>query len=292
MQLSDETAREFGGRYYKDLPSGISDAFDDYDIQYDQLEEAADEDVKQFFQRLQNGLPLTSSEKLNSIDSNLRDFIKEMTKHKFLSSVPVSDRRHGYFDILCKVAAIEIEGIDAGLRYDELKAVLESSKNFSSKSKSAQRIKTSLDVLDGLSTDQKHRFRNRTVVQSALTLTCRLVDNVKGKPSAIASLGAFFLQFLTELNRQIELGNRAIDNDYLEFQRTVNANVRKGARIRQVILTRKLLSAFPQMAESLDSIAISEVASTSSMKSLANNYLGNCRPVEFSVRVKERIGFI
>jgi uncharacterized protein with ParB-like and HNH nuclease domain len=100
LPLSADTANEFGGRYYKDLPSGVSDAFDDYDIQYDQLEDAADEDVKQFFQRLQNGLPLTSSEKLNSIDSNLRDFIKEMTKHKFLSSVPVSDRRYGYFDIL------------------------------------------------------------------------------------------------------------------------------------------------------------------------------------------------
>jgi hypothetical protein len=72
------------------------------DIQYDQIEDASDEDVKLFFQRLQNGLPLTSSEKLNSIDSKLRDFVKEMTKHPFLSSIPVSDRRYGYFDILCK----------------------------------------------------------------------------------------------------------------------------------------------------------------------------------------------
>ena len=269
LPLSDETAREFGGRYYKDLPAKISDAFDDYDIQYDQLEEAPDEDVKRFFQRLQNGLPLTSSEKLNSIDSKLRDFIKDMTKHKFLASISVSDRRYGYFDILCKVAAIEIEGIDAGLRYEDLKAVLESSKNFSSKSKSAQRIKSSLDILNGLNQEEKDRFRNRTFVQSALTLTCRLVDSVKDKPSAVADLGAFFLRFLTELNRQIELGNRATDKDYLEFQRTVNANIKKGARIRQVILTRKLLSAFPQMAESLDSVAIAEVASASSMKSLA-----------------------
>jgi uncharacterized protein with ParB-like and HNH nuclease domain len=124
LPLSDETAAEFGGRYYRDLPSKVSDAFDDYDIQFDQLEEAADEDVKLFFQRLQNGLPLTSSEKLNSIDSKLRNFVKEMTGHAFLQSIPVSDRRYGYFDILSKVAAIELEGIDAGLRYDELKAVL------------------------------------------------------------------------------------------------------------------------------------------------------------------------
>ena len=269
LSLSDESAAQFGGPYYKDLPAKISDAFDDYDIQYDQIEDASDEDVKLFFQRLQNGLPLTSSEKLNSIDSKLRDFVKEMTKHPFLSDIPVSDRRYGYFDILCKVAAIEIEGIDAGLRFEELKAILESSKNYSPKSKTAQRIKASLDVLGGLSPDQKARFRNRTVVQAALTLTCRLVDLVTGKPTATTNLGAFFLQFLTELNRQVELGNRATDKDYLEFQRTINANIKKGAQIRQVILTRKLLAAFPQMAEFLDSIAIGEVASVSSMRLLA-----------------------
>ncbi|MBK5290379.1 MAG: DUF262 domain-containing protein [Acidobacteriia bacterium] len=269
LPLSAGSAAEFGGRSYKDLPSRVSDAFDDYDIQFDLLEEAEEEDVKLFFQRLQNGLPLTSSEKLNSIDSKLRDFVKELTKHDFFASVPVTDRRYGYFDILCKVAVLEIDGIDAGLRYDELKSVLESSKNFSPKSKTAIRIKASLEILDGLTTEQKGRFRNRTFVQSALTLTCRLVDSIRGKPRATASLGSFFLQFLEELNRQIELGNRATDKDYVEFQRTINANIRKGARIRQVILTRKLLSAFPQIADSLDAVAIAEVASASSLRSLA-----------------------
>lgn len=49
----------------------------------------------------------------------------------------------------------------------------------------------------------------------------------------------------------------------------MNANIKRGAQIRQIILTRKLLSAFPQMAECLDTLAISEVASASSMRSLA-----------------------
>jgi uncharacterized protein with ParB-like and HNH nuclease domain len=49
---SDDTAAEFGGCRYKELPPRISDAFDDYEIQYDLLEDAAEEDVKQFFQRL------------------------------------------------------------------------------------------------------------------------------------------------------------------------------------------------------------------------------------------------
>ena len=52
LALSDDTAAEFGGRLCRDLPSKVSDEFDDYDIQFDQLEDAADEEVKLFFQRL------------------------------------------------------------------------------------------------------------------------------------------------------------------------------------------------------------------------------------------------
>jgi hypothetical protein len=135
----------------------------------------------------------------------------------------------------------------------------------------AQRIKVALDLLDSLPQYQKDLLRNRTFVQSALTLTCRMGDSLEGQPSAVVTLGSVFQQFLSELNRQIELGNKATANEYLEFQRTVNANIKQGARIRQLILARKLLSTFPQMADSLDAVALAEIASTSAMKSLAAN---------------------
>jgi hypothetical protein len=83
LSLADGTAKEFGGRYYRELPDGVSDAFDDYEIEFDEIEEATDEEVKRFFQRLQDGLQLTSSEKLNSMHSKLRDFVMKLTKHPF-----------------------------------------------------------------------------------------------------------------------------------------------------------------------------------------------------------------
>ena len=63
---------KFGGRYYRELPDAISDRLDDYEIEYDEITNATDEELKEFFQRLQEGLPLTSSEKLNAVDSKLR----------------------------------------------------------------------------------------------------------------------------------------------------------------------------------------------------------------------------
>src|SRR5438094_652379 len=114
LPLSDESAEKFGRKYYKELDDDFVDGFDDYEIEFDEIEEASEEDVKEFFQRLQEGLPLTSAEKLNSVHSKLRDYILKLAKHTFFAKTSASDRRYGYFDIMAKAAAIEIDGIDVG----------------------------------------------------------------------------------------------------------------------------------------------------------------------------------
>ena len=248
LPLAEEAAQKFGGVYYKDLSDKYTDVFDDFEIEFDEIEHASDEEVKRFFQRLQDGLPLTSSEKLNSVHSKLRDFLMKKTKHKLFEKVNASDKRYGHFDILVKTAAIEIDGIDVGLRYDDLRAVLESQAAFSGRSNVAKRIAGALDfVHQGFTLQDLAVLRNRTVVQSLLTLVCRLLQSgkQKGREKRVA---AFFMHFLKELNKQVELGQKATDLEYLHFQRTVNANIRGGARIRQEILLRKLLSYDPGFA--------------------------------------------
>ncbi len=267
LPLSSTSTKAFGGSYYRDLSPQRSDAFDDYEIEYDLIEDASEAEIKLFFQRLQQGLPLTTSEKLNSVQSKLRDFLKEQSKHSFFDAISASDRRYGHFDIVCKVAAIELEGLDINLRFEDLKEVLNNNQSFSAKSNVGRRIKKALDLLAGLSSDQKNLFRNRTIVQAALTLVCQLVDIDCTITSSL--LGKFFTKFLGELKQQIELGNKASDYDYLEFQRTVSANVKSGAKIRQTILMRKLLMMFPEIAEDLDPTAVSQVASANGIKELA-----------------------
>jgi uncharacterized protein with ParB-like and HNH nuclease domain len=96
LPLSARSSKLFEGKLYKDLPSNISDGFDDFEIEYDEISDAEEEDIKAFFQRLQQGLPLTSSEKLNSVHSKLRDFCRDLAKHSFLkirSPLPISDTR-------------------------------------------------------------------------------------------------------------------------------------------------------------------------------------------------------
>ena len=258
LELSQESEERFGGRRYRDLAENVSDDFDDFEIEYDVIEDADEKDLKEFFQRLQDGLPLTSSEKLNAVHSRLRDYCRTLAKHRFLTEkTSVSDHRYGLFDIVSKVAAIEAEGIDVGLRYDDLKQVFESQASFSGKSNVAQRLRDTFDYLDRAFPTKEPRLRNRTIVQSLATFTAKVIagGNSTGYESKLRS---FFMHFLGQLSRQVELGQEATDLDYVRFQKTVNANVRSGPKTRQEILLRKLLTYDPASTELFDPTTMSE----------------------------------
>jgi hypothetical protein len=147
LPLSVESAKQFGGRFYRDLPRKVADTFDDFEIAYD-LISGADEDLKGFFQRLQEGMPLTSSEKLNAVPSKLTDYCRSMAGHEFFrKTIAIPNTRYAHFDILAKVATVEIEGLAAGLRLDEIRKVFLSQKSFAPSSAIGKRIKTALDFL-------------------------------------------------------------------------------------------------------------------------------------------------
>lgn len=252
---SDSDSVTGSSRLYRDLPDRLSDRFDDYEIDYDQIEAAPDaedldaEDLKEFFQRLQEGLPLTSSEKLNSVHSQLTDYCRELSEHQFFEQkTSVSPRRYGYFDIVAKVAALEIEGISTGLRFDDLKPIFEAHKAFSDSSNVAKKLRQALDTLDLIFPNKEIRLRNRTIVQSVSTLVLSMMS-VKTARRRAADLGTFVDFFLDELAHQVELGQEATDTDFIEFQKTVNANVKTGPQTRQNILLRKLLVRDPTFTD-------------------------------------------
>jgi hypothetical protein len=258
LALSEDSAKEFKAQCYKDLSEHLQDRFGDYKIEYDEIANATDKELKEFFQRLQKGMQLTSSENLNSIHSNLRDFTKRLSRHEFFKNkVAVHDKRYAHFDIVAKVAALEIDGIDGGLRYDDVKAIFESQANFSNRSNVAQRLRTTFDYLDRVFNKKSTLLRNRTIVQSFATLVCRIIQGGK-QDGREETIRRFFEHFMEEFSRQIALGQDGTDRDYLQFQKTISANIRTSARIRNEILLRKLLVFDPSLLDCLGSSIVEE----------------------------------
>ncbi|MFI6708499.1 DUF262 domain-containing protein [Nonomuraea sp. NPDC050478] len=256
LELSDDSAAKFGGRTYDDLPDQVTDLFDDFEIEYDEITEASDHDIQEFFQRLQRGVILTAAEKLNSIKSDLTTFARELAKHDFFTKkVFIKDIRKAYFDISSKVVAVEIDGLDTRLRYEDLKNFFESQESFSTRSNVSQRIRATFDYLDAAFPEKSRVFRSRGAIQSFITLTARLVESGRAT-SRETKLRLFLEAFSQELSRQVELGTNAADKDYLEFQGTLSANVRAGSRIRHEILLRKLLTFDPSWMDVLGPSAV------------------------------------
>lgn len=271
LPLSEESAKEFAGHYYKDLKQRVSDTFDDFEIEYDEIEDATEEELKQFFQRLQQGLPLTSSEKLNSVHSKLRDFCRSLVKQPFFTtSIAVADTRLAHFDVASKVGAIEVEGIDSSLRFEDIKKVFEAQKSFSPTSAVAKRIKSASEFLAAVFPTKETALKNRTVVQSVVTFACRLVET--GKAAGLEqTVAGYVRRFLGELVRQVELGQGATDYDYIRFQKSINANVKAGARIRHEILLRKAFMHDSVLADAFDPSALMSSGITGRIKELGEN---------------------
>lgn len=270
LALGQEASTQHGGLYYKDLKQKSSDGFDDFEIEFDEIEDAGEEELKQFFQRLQQGLPLSSSEKLNSIHSKLRDFCRACMRHDFFQkTVHVANTRLAHFDIATKVAAIEVEGIDTGLRYEDIKAVFESQTSFSSTSAIAKRIKLALDFLSSAFPENEATLKNRTIIQSTITLACRLIETGRSKGME-AAFASFIRWFLSELSNQVELGQGATDHDFIRYQKSINANVKVGARIRQEIMLRKAFLHSDALANAFDNTSIQTSGLQARPKELAD----------------------
>lgn len=270
LLLSEASAAEFGGAKYQDLPARISDDFDDFEIDYDEIESASDEDLKNFFQRLQEGLPLTSSEKLNSVHSKLRDFCKKLSKHDFFKNkVALADNRFSHFDVVTKVVALEIEGISSGIRFDDISKVFKSNSNFSTDSAVGQRVTQTFDYLNRVFPEKNNYLKNRTVIQSLATFTARLIASGNSRNHERA-LGAFFDKFVSGITEQVELGKNANDENYIKFQRSVSANVKSGAKTRQEVLLRKVLQMDSSLASLFGPSIVAESGADSEIRNLAS----------------------
>jgi hypothetical protein len=252
LSLSEETGSEFGGAYYSDLRPEISDRFDDFKLDYEEVIEADPGEAQEYYIRLQQGLQLTAAEQLNAVPGNLTSFIRRLSKHDFLAKkVAVRDYRLAHFDICCKIVAIDVEGFGMRLRLPELRHFLQSNASFSNRSNVAKRVQRTLDYLnEEIFLEWCPILRNRSLVQSFATLTASMLRCGSATRMG-ARLKEFFEAFAHDLVREVEKGHSATDKDLLQFQATISANVLTGPHTRHKILLRKLLLFDTTLAEFL-----------------------------------------
>lgn len=254
LTLTEETAKRVGATKYSELQDDVSDAFDDFEIDIEEIEDATEEELEELFKRLQLGTPLNTAEKINAILGDLRDFCHEMAEKPFFrEKIGLKNTRYTHFETVAKWAFIEARGIQPQMRYPQLESLLRDNKTFSKSSETARRINGALDFLDRAFADKCSIVRNRANTLSICMLSARLYGQGLTSNSDAACFRTFVESFFNELSAEVEKGVKAVDRELLRYQHAISSGSTGGDSIRTRIniLTKRLATFSPRFARLL-----------------------------------------
>jgi hypothetical protein len=249
--LSEESQRSYGGPLYKDLKPAISDKFDDYVLQVEEIEEATDDETKELFQRLQLGTALNTPEKLNAIESGLRDFLRELSQYPFFKEkVAAQDTRYAHFDTCAKVAFLVLKGVPQRMRFAELEKMFTENTAFSSGSAIGKKLNSLFDSMNRMFPNKTTTLRNRASIVSFCYVVSQLQDTGRLKKME-KPMGEFFVKFSRDLRTEVEKGKLATDNDLIAYQQAISYGTaeRESIEKRNEILVKKLILFDPSFSQ-------------------------------------------
>ncbi len=250
LRLNRSTAEEFGGYTYKELNDEVSDRFDDYELDVEEIEEATEVEVNELFLRLQLGEPLNTAEKLNAILGGMRNFCKTVAVHDFLKNkIAIRDTRYAHFDIATKWLFIEARGIQPQMRFPQLEGFMRENSSFSLKSELAKNINESLKYLNKAFPEKCSKLRNRANVLSVCMLATRVIKQGISNNTA-KNFGDFVENFFTKLGIEVEKGAQSKETGFLEYQEAISYGSTGGDSIKSriSILTRRLATDYSEFA--------------------------------------------
>lgn len=233
LHLEPAVARTYGGATYSKLKPDYSDAFDDFEIDIEEIEDASDDELEDLFVRLQLGTPLTTAEKLNALGGDARDFARWVADQPFFRRrIGVRDTRYAHFDIATKWLFIEARGIQPQMRFPQLEAFLRDNRSFDSASGAGKRITSALKYLEAAFPKEATELRNRASVLSVCMLAAIVVQTKVARATA-PRFGAFIRKFFADLTAEVEKGSKATDVELLQYQEAISYGSTGGDSIRR-----------------------------------------------------------
>lgn len=243
LVLSEPSQKEFGATIYSDLPDEVSDAFDDFEIEIEEIEDATSEELEELFRRLQLGTPLNTAEKINAVLGDIRDFCHDCAKLPFLKEkLPVKNTRFTHFEIVARWAFIESRGIQPQMRLKQLEEFFKANKTFSKESDVAKRIIGALRFLNTAFDTKPSFVANRANSLSVCMLASKVVGAGLNSGSHAKEFAGFLKLFFSQLSAEVQKGVQAGDKELLQYQQAISSGSTGGDSIstRIRILEKRL----------------------------------------------------
>lgn len=198
--LSKKYSPEFAGKYFKELPPNIRDLFDDYEVMVFEIRDASDEEIREMFDRLQRGMPLTAGEKLHAKAGKIHDFISELTKSKFFKKIViVRDYREAYYQMCSQILALEMFGIK-DVKFKILEDIHIKNKDLDINAKAPTQVKKVINFLSRAFDEKTPELHTRAGIVSLYLLVTTIMKeySLKDKENLIKDFVIYFQEKLRE----------------------------------------------------------------------------------------------
>jgi len=217
LPLSKKFTPEYGGKKFDELPQDIKDIFEDHEIILVELNKCSDEEIREMFDRLQRGMPLTAGERLNAKYGNMHDFISELSEHKFLVNANIRNYRGAFHQICAQITALELFGI-TDVKFRNLEQMYERYRHFDKNSTQANWIRKVFNFLLRSFPEKTPELHTRAGIVSLYLLVSELMKEyaIKDKEKLIHD---FIIDFEKKLVEAEETEN---DVELLKYLNAVS----------------------------------------------------------------------
>lgn len=274
LTLDSDSSKRFNATKYSELNDDLSDSFDDFEVEIEEIEAATDEELEELFKRLQLGTPLNTAEKINAIIGDLRNFCHDASdKPFFKEKITLKNTRYSHFEIIVKWTFIEARGIQPQMRFPQLEDLLKSNRTFSSESDTAKKITGALNFLDKAFPEKSKFLRNRANTLSICMLATRLYDQNLTSTEAAEDFKYFVEDFFKSLASEIEKGVKALDKELLRYQNAISTDSGGGNSIKNRIniLTKRLATFSPRFSVLLGTYTEASTEATKNILEFSNS---------------------
>ena len=198
--LSKKYSPEFAGKYFKELPSNVRDLYDDYEVMVFEINNANDEEIREMFDRLQRGMPLTAGEKLNARSGKMHEFISELTQTRFFTDiVNVRNYRGAYYQMCSQILALEMFGIK-DVKFKVLEYMHIENKDLDINGKTPAQVKKIINFLSRVFENKTPELHTRAGIISLYLLISTIMKeySLKDKENLIKDFVIYFQDKLRE----------------------------------------------------------------------------------------------
>lgn len=111
FNTSEEFTPEFPNKSYNDLKKELSiyPLFTAFKVNYTMIEGGREDEISEFFLRLQEGVSLNTAERLNATLGEMRKYVIDVSKHKFFKNLDIPNYRFSHRLIAAQIVLLELE---------------------------------------------------------------------------------------------------------------------------------------------------------------------------------------